>query len=292
VWNGWKGQLLRELYYASEQMMTGGDQAPARGARVVAAKEALAERLADLTPEQRERALTRHYDNYWLAFEPVEHERHARLMTAADLKGDLLSLDAVTNSFRAVTEIVLYTPDHAGLFSQLAGAIAMSGGSIVDAKAFTTSDGFALDVFSVQDAEGEAFEDPERLARLRQSIEKTLRGEVWPRRALNARRPARSRANTFKIRPKVHFDNEASQIATVIEVECLDRPGLLYDMTQALFASGLSISTSMIATYGERAMDVFYVRDGFGHKITHPNRLAAVEARLMAALAPADAGVA
>ena len=73
----------------------------------------------------------------------------------------------------------------------------------------------------------------------------------------------------------------------MVEVECLDRPGLLYDMTQALFESGLSISTSMIATYGERAVDVFYVRDGFGHKIGHPDRLAAVEARLMAALAPA-----
>ena len=70
----------------------------------------------------------------------------------------------------------------------------------------------------------------------------------------------------------MHFDNEASQIATVIEVECLDRPGLLYDITQALFESGLSISTSMIATYGERAVDVFYVRDGFGHKIRHPDR--------------------
>jgi [protein-PII] uridylyltransferase len=270
-------------------MMTGGDQRPGRGARVTAAKDALASRLGDFTPEQRERALSRHYDNYWLAFETDEQERHARLMTRADVAGELLALEATTTPFRAVTEIALYTPDHAGLFSQLAGAIALSGGSIVDAKAFTTSDGFALDVFSIQDAEGEAFGDKERLARLRTAIEKTLRGEVWPRRALNARRPARSRANAFKIRPKVHFDNEASQIATVVEVECLDRPGLLYDMTQALFESGLSISTSMIATYGERAVDVFYVRDGFGHKISHPDRLAAVEARLMAALAPVDA---
>jgi [protein-PII] uridylyltransferase len=291
VWNGWKGQLLRELYYASEHMMTGGDQAPGRGARVAAAKEALGVRLADFTPQQRERALARQYDNYWLAFETDEQERHARLMAKADATGDLLALDATTNSFRAVTEIALYTPDHAGLFSQLAGAIAMVGGSIVDAKAFTTSDGFALDVFSVQDAEGEAFEDEQRLNRLRQSIEKTLRGEIWPRRALNARRPQRSRASAFKISPTVHFDNDASQIATVVEVECLDRPGLLYDMTQAIFESGLSISTSMIATYGERAVDVFYVRDGFGHKVTHPDRLAAVQARLMAALAPAEAPV-
>ncbi len=284
VWNGWKGQLLRELYYAAESMMTGGDQVPARIARVASAKQALLERLHDFTPAQRERALSRHYDNYWLAFEPEEHERHARLMASADTSGELLVLSADSNSFRAVTEIFLYTPDHAGLFSQLAGAIAMSGGSIVDAKAFTTSEGFALDVFSLQDAEGEAFDDKERLSRLRQSIEKTLRGQVWPRRAL-AGKQQKSKASAFRIKPKVLFDNDASQIATVVEVECLDRPGLLYDVTQAIFESGLSISTSMVATYGEKAVDVFYVRDGFGHKITHPARLEAVQARLTAALA-------
>jgi [protein-PII] uridylyltransferase len=100
-----------------------------------------------------------------------------------------------------------------------------------------------------------------------------------------ARKAQKTRASAFKIRPKVHFDNDASQIATVVEVECLDRPGLLYDVTQAIFDSGLSISTAMIATYGERAVDVFYVRDGYGHKIVHPSRLETVEARLGKALA-------
>ncbi len=290
VWNGWKGQLLRELYYAAEQMMSGGDQAPARGQRVAASKTALAARLSDVPEEQRNSLLARHYDNYWLAFDEEELERHARLMLKADAAGELLAVAAEVIPFRGVTEIALYTPDHAGLFSQFAGAIAMSGGSIVDAKVTTTTDGFALDIFSIQDAEGDAFDDPDRLARLRATIEKTVRGEIWPRRALTEKRPLHSRTQAFTIRPKVHFDNEASQIATVIEVEGLDRPGLLYDMTQALFESGLSISNSMIATYGERAVDVFYVRDGFGHKIAHPDRIAAVEARLKAALAgPVDA---
>ena len=286
VWNGWKGQLLRELYYADENMMMGGDQVPSRSSRVAAAKEALEARLADLTPQEREKALTRHYDNYWLAFEQDELERHARVMTQADAEGKLLTLDSVTNDFRAITEIMLYTPDNAGLYSQFAGAIATAGGSIVDAKAFTTSDGFAVDVFSIQDQEGEAFGDAERLGRLRQIIEKTLRGELRPKREL-ALKMVRTKASAFTIKPKIHFDNEASRIATVIEVECLDRAGLLYDITQAIFEAGLSISTSMVATYGERAVDVFYVRDGFGHKIVHPARLQAVEKRLKTALAPA-----
>ena len=139
VWNCWKGQLLRELYYAAEHMMMGGDQAPGRGARVAEAKAALAQRLADFTPEQRERAVSRHYDNYWLAFETAEQERHARAIAKADAENELIALEFTPNTFRAVTDIMLYTPDHAGLFSQFAGAIAMSGGSIVDAKVFTTS---------------------------------------------------------------------------------------------------------------------------------------------------------
>ncbi len=284
VWNGWKGQLLRELYHAAEQVMAGGDQTPARGARVEGAKAALADRLKDVPEAERAGLLARHYDGYWLAFDTNEQERHARLMLKADRAHDLLTVAAEPSNFRDVTEIVLYTPDHPGLFSQFAGAIAMAGGSIVDAKVTTTSHGFALDIFSVQDMEGLAFDDPDRLARLKKTIEKTVRGEIWPRRALTDRRPLRARASAFTIKPKVHFDNEASQIASVIEVEGLDRPGFLYDVTQALFESGLSISTSMIATYGERAVDVFYVRDGFGHKIRHPHRIQAIETRLKQAL--------
>ena len=183
-------------------------------------------------------------------------------MTEADAKGELLAMATQSNTFRAVTEVVIYTPDHPGLFSRLAGAIAVSGGSIVDAKAFTTADGFALDVFSVQDTEGGPFGDPGRIERLRQTIAKTLAGQIIPR-AVFAKRPPKKRATALHIRSRVNFDNEASSSATLIEVEGVDRPGLLYDVTHAIFESGLSISSAIVTTYGERAVDVFYVRDGF-----------------------------
>jgi [protein-PII] uridylyltransferase len=282
VWNGWKGQLLRELYYEAEAVMSGGDARPARAARIGLAKDALAERLKDLTEAARARALQRHYDNYWLAFDAETHERLARFIIKADAAGELLALDAVSNAFRSITEIVIYTPDHPGLFSQLAGAIAVSGGSIVDAKAFTTADGFALDVFSVQDMEGAPFADPERLARLRQTIAKTLAGQLVPRTQI--KRQPKKRASAFQIRTRVNFDNEASQASTLIEVEAADRPGLLYDVARAIFDSGLSISSAIVATYGERAMDVFYVRDGYGHKIAHPDRQESVRGRIVKAI--------
>jgi [protein-PII] uridylyltransferase len=284
VFNGWKGQLLRELYYEAEALMSGGDATPGRAARIEEAKMQLRERIADLPPPVRDHALSRHYDAYWLAFDDAAHERQARLMAQADASSELLALLMQSDETRAATEVTVYTPDHPGLFSKLAGAIAISGGSIVDAKAFTTSDGFALDVFWIQDAEGEIFDDPSRLERLRQAIHKTLAGETSPKRIL-AQRPARKkRVAAFRIQPRVGFDNEASTTATVVEVEGLDRQGFLYDVTQALFESGLSISSSIVATYGERAIDVFYVRDGFGHKITHPDRLKSVEERLLKVL--------
>jgi [protein-PII] uridylyltransferase len=283
VWNGWKGQLLRELYFEAETVMSGGDTMRARSARVEEAKAVLVGRIADLPEEARERALSRHYDAYWLALDGETHERHARMLAQADAAGELLALTALSNDFRAVSEITVYTPDHPGLFAQIAGAIAVSNGSIVDAKIFTTTDGFALDVFSVQDAEGGPFGDTARIARLRQTIERTLTGEIVPRHLIAKRSPT-TRASAFKVSQRVNFDNEASTSATVIEVRGPDRVGFLYDVTTALFESGLSISSAIIATYGERVVDVFYVRDGYGHKVIHPDRLASIEARLLKAL--------
>jgi [protein-PII] uridylyltransferase len=285
VWNGWKGQLLRELYYEAEALMSGSDATPGRSARIENAKAKLRDKIADLPQATQEHALSRQYDAYWLAFEDAAYERQARLMTQADAKGELLALAAMSDTFRAVTEITIYTPDHPGLFSKLAGAIAASGGSIVDAKAFTTTDGFALDVFWVQDAEGGPFGDPGRVERLRQMVAKTLSGEISPRQMIAQRTTTRKkRLAAFKVQPRVGFDNEASTTSTVVEVEGLDRQGFLYDVTQAMFESGLSISSSIVATYGERAIDVFYVRDGFGHKIRHPDRLKSIEARLLKVL--------
>jgi [protein-PII] uridylyltransferase len=283
VWNGWKGQLLRELFYEAEAVISGGDQTRSHSARVEDAKAALEKQIGDMPAEERERLIGRHYDTYWLTLDTETHVRHARLMSAADAKGELLALDAVSNAFRAVTEITVYTPDHPGLFAQVTGAMAAAGGSIVDAKVFTTSDGFALDIFSVQDADGGPFGDASRAERLKQTILKIVRGEAVPR-ALFAKRPPKSRASAFSVPSRVSFDNEASHSATVVEVRGRDRVGFLYDISTALFDCGLTISSAMIATYGERVVDVFYVRDGYGHKIIHPERLAAIEEILLRAV--------
>jgi [protein-PII] uridylyltransferase len=283
VWNGWKAQLLRELYLEAETLMSGGDAAPERSARIEDAKGKLDTKLKDWPEATRRHAATRHYDAYWLAFDVDELEFHARLIKSAEEKGEKLAIGARSDPSSMVTEIVIYTQDHPGLFSRLAGAISVSNGSIVGAKIFTTTDGYALDVFRVQDASGGPFGDGGRIERLRQTIAKTLAGEILPR-AVFAKRTLGKRAAAFKTRSRVIFDNEASTTSTVVEVESLDRVGLLYEITRALFDMGLGITSSIVATYGELAVDVFYIRDIFGHKVIHPERLAAIEARLMKAL--------
>jgi [protein-PII] uridylyltransferase len=117
-------------------------------------------------------------------------------------------------------------------------------------------------------------------------MEKALRGEIrLPEMIARQARP-RGRIRAFTVEPQVLIDNEGSNIFTVIEVAGLDRPGLLHDLTDALFRLNLNIGSAHIATFGERAVDVFYVRDLTGQKITNGNRQAAIRRHLLAALDP------
>jgi [protein-PII] uridylyltransferase len=201
-----------------------------------------------------------------------------------------LAIDTRIDRARAVTEITIYTADHPGLFARIAGAMAIAGANIVGAQIFTTSDGMALDTFLIQEAggagegAGHAFDRPERLAKLATAIELALSGRVKIAEALKRRLAVKSRTDVFTVPPRVFFDNAASRTHTVIEVNGRDRPGLLYELTNALTSLGLSITTAKIATYGEQAVDVFYVKDVFGLKVDEEPKLKRIRERLMAAL--------
>jgi [protein-PII] uridylyltransferase len=282
VFNGWKGQLLRDLYHAAEEQMLGGRIEVSQNSRVRAARDELARRLVDWPAADRDRVLGRHYASYWLTLSADMHERHARFTRDAEAKGETLSVEARADPFRAVTEITVYTGDHPGLFQRLAGGFAVSGASVVDAKIFTTTDGMALDVFWVQDENGQAF-DLSRMDRLEASLLRTLKGEVLPRVQIDARR-IKKRDEAFAVTPQIIFDNEASNVCTVVEIVARDRPGLLHDLTRALYQSQLSIHSAVIATYGEQAVDVFYVKDLFGHKLIHAGKREGIERKLQAAM--------
>lgn len=283
VWNGWKGQLLRQLYFETEALLQGGESALNRKARVAEAKEALAARLSGWSKAATERYLKRHGDAYWLSTDTDMQERHARFIEG--VKDEPLGISSAPEPTRDVTEITLYTQDHPGLFARFAGACAVLGMNIVDAKIFTTRDGMALDMLWVQDPDGGAVQEERRIRRLEDTIRKVLAGEILPPDAIEQRSRRQRRADAFSVAPQVFIDNDASDAYTVIEVNGLDRPGLVHALSRALFHLGLTIGSAHITTYGERAVDVFYVKDVIGHKVTNANKKKAVERHLQEALA-------
>jgi [protein-PII] uridylyltransferase len=284
VWNGWKAALLRELYHRVFELMSGGIDATAREERVRQAQEAVKKLLPDFSAAEIDSFVTKGYPFYWLSFDAETQARHARLVREAERSGAPLTVDTRVDAARAVTEVTLYTADHAGLFSRIAGALALAGANIVDAKIHTLSNGMALDTFWVQDREGGAFDQPKKLAKLSVMFENVLMGKLRPQVDLAAPEKVPSRTRIFTVPPRVLIDNKASATHTVIEVNGRDRPGLLYEVTRALTQLNLQISSAKISTYGEKVVDVFYVKDLFGHKVDHDKRLADIREHLTVAL--------
>ncbi len=285
VWNGWKAALLRDLYHRAVEVMSGGLTVEPENLRVAAAQAAVRDKLPDFSEAEFAAFVKAGYPFYWLSFEADTHARHARLMREAEASGAPLVVEKRVDAQRAVTEITLYTADHPGLFSRIAGALAVSGANIVDARIMTMSNGMAFDTFWVQDLSGKAFDRPDKLARLAVVFENVLTGDLKPHREL-ARPPAfPSRTQVFTVAPRVLVDNRASALHTVIEVNGRDRPGLLFELTRELTRLNLQVSSAKISTYGEKVVDVFYVKNLFGHKVEHPAKLAEIRTTLEAVLA-------
>jgi [protein-PII] uridylyltransferase len=285
VWNGWKAALLRDLYQGAIEVMSGGLTVEAQNSRVAAALAAARDKLPDFSEAEFAAFAKSGYPFYWLAFDPETHARHARLMREAKASGAPLTVENRVDAQRAVTEITLYTADHPGLFSRIAGALAVSGANIVDARIMTMSNGMALDTFWVQDLAGRPFDRSDKLAKLAVVFESVLTGDLKPHREL-ARPPAfPSRTRVFTVAPRVLVDNKASALHTVVEVNGRDRPGLLFELTRELTRLSLQVSSAKISTYGEKVVDVFYVKNLFGHKVEHPVKLAEIRTTLEAVLA-------
>lgn len=287
VWNAWKAALLRDLYWRTESLLSGGLAAEGRDARVKHAKEELKEKLKEAGWSQKDISahLRRGYPSYWSGLDLDSHLRHARLVREAEASGAPLTVDTRIDRYRQATEVTVYTPDHPGLFSRIAGAMAVAGASITAARIFTLSNGMALDSFYVEDASGGAFDQPGKLARLSTAIEQSLAGCLRPLQELQAQQsPIPSRFKVFKVTPRVLIDNKASRSHTVIEVNGRDRPGLLYLVTTTLTRLNLMIKSARIATYGERAVDAFYVTDPLGMKIESKQKLRAIEKKLLSVL--------
>nr|WP_244642292.1 [protein-PII] uridylyltransferase [Chelatococcus reniformis] len=280
VWNGWKGELLRTLYFETEAFITGGHGVVARGERIRVAQEALREALAGWMTEAFETYAARHYPAYWLKVDLGRKVKQAEFIKASEAAGRTTATMVETDHFRGVTELTVMAPDHPRLLAIATGACAAAGGNIVDAQIFTTADGLALDTLFISRAFTADDDEMRRGERIAKAMERALKGEVKIADLVAAKR-SYSRSKPFQVAPEVQIDNTLSSRETVLEVSGLDRAGLLYDLTTAIGRLNLNISSAHIVTFGERAVDTFYVTDLTGAKVTSTARQNAIRRALV-----------
>jgi [protein-PII] uridylyltransferase len=258
--------------------------------RIAAAREELAAELGDWPKEEIGSYLDRHYPAYWLNVDLRRKKAHAEMIRQAMAEKTPLATAAATDEFRDITELTIYAPDHPRLLSIIAGACAAAGADIADAQIFTTSDGMALDSIKIAREFPREADELRRGGNIARSILQSLRGEIRLPDAVARKAKGRSRLKAFHVEPQVMIDNSWSASHTAIEINGLDRTGLLYDLTTALAKLNLNIASAHIATYGERAVDVFYVTDLTGDKIRSPARQEAITRRLLETLEPPREG--
>lgn len=281
TWNNWKAMLIRQLYSQTAEALQGGLEGSNRTQREDDSKSMLRARLVTWDEADIARELQRHYSPYWQGLSTDTHLVFAQLLHGLD--DAEIRIDLHPDPARDATRASFALTDHPGIFSRLAGALALVGANVVDARTYTSKDGFATAVFWVQDGDGKPYE-VSRLPRLRGMIEKTLRGEVLPRDALADRDKVKKREREFRFPTHIIFDNEGSDIYSIIEVDTRDRPGLLYDLTRTLAVNHIYIASAVIATYGAQVVDVFYVKDMFGLKLHAKSRQEALEKKLRQAI--------
>jgi len=293
VWNDWKGQLLRDLYRLTEASFHGGKSD----------EEGVRQRLAELAHEAKAQlmlALGRPddglidpwldtlEDGYWLSHDAEALSWHAQEVLRARRNKVMPHVAARPRVGQGVTDLLVYAQDRPGLFASLAAAIAASGGDIADARVYTTKDGAAFDVFSVQTSDGQAFgiEDHDALNLI---LERLAQAAIKDQ-PLPPPKPASRRTAAFAIEPWVLFDNDLTPGATVIEVSGRDRPGLLAALAHVFATAKISIVSAHIGANGERVSDVFYVQTPAGAQLTDPALTADVRAQLEAVLSAAEPG--
>lgn len=281
-WDEITRRQLTELYESARAWFDHGEDAVIERfeARAEALRIETKERLSDWKEKDKEKFFNRLTGSMLRSVDADIILRFAHLVRAAE---DDKASSAVTVTPRdGDLEAIVYADDRPGLLADLAGAIASSGMSVRAVHALTTEDGKAIDIFAIQSSDGISIDDTEQARRIHCALLGVAgaRSETPP--SFNYH--FGDRRSIFAVAPVVRIEQNASHDATVIETEGLDRPGLLFDLTSVLSRLGLTIASAHVATYGERAVDAFYLKNGSGEKIADAKLLARIEKSLMQVL--------
>ncbi|MCP4070898.1 MAG: [protein-PII] uridylyltransferase [Hyphomicrobiales bacterium] len=272
VWNGWKGQLLRNLYEETEPILTGGFSQQNRSGRVELARDMLASALSDWDSSGIKRVLALPYDSYFLSTDPDAQPRHMRFIRDSDEAALAFAYDVFVRDFEQITEISVLAPDHPHLLSTVAGVCSAANANIAGAQIHTLRDGRALDTILINRKFDSDDDEQRRANSIGKQIGDALSGTIDSKPPIKATSLLPARREAFQVDSKVLIDNGLSNKFSVIEVEGLDRQGLLAELAEELSNLNLDIGSAQIVTFGEKAVDTFYVTDLTGLKITNKAR--------------------
>ena len=270
VWNDWKGALIKELYIKTYDLLKPPQEISKITEPLKSSKELLIRYLNNkgVNDLDIKTYCSKFYNNYWGTFNLPSVVNHYEIFTSMKNHSKKLEVYLSNDSKLKATELLVITPDHHGLFSQISGLVASSGYDIVSAKIITRSDGYALDTFFLQNKERKPISDINLRKKLIETITKGLEGNFNIEKALNIKWkeiPARFRAVKAPIR--VIIDNKTSDQYTILDIKCKNAPGVLYKITKIITSLGLQINTANVSTYGDRVVDIFYLKNAFGSKV-------------------------
>ena len=287
IWNDWKGSLITELYSKSFDMLQKDNvneliKTPKKSFEIFLIENGLANYDA-------KKYCSYYYNNYWEIFKLsriINHYEIFRNMYKDSKKFKVHLFDE--NKLKA-TELLVIAPDHHGLFSLISGLVSASGYDVVNAKIITRSDGYALDTFFIQNKNRQPIIEEHSKKKLLKIISQGLEGNFNVEKALNKRWeeiPARFRA--IKAPTRVIIDNNMSDEYSILEIKCKNAPGVLYRITKVITSLGLQINTANVSTYGDRVVDIFYIKDAFGLKIDNNESMDKVKMSILKILEETD----
>lgn len=274
VWNSWKDALLRELYFSTSRALRRGLDSPMRDSETMAATRQNALELLAKSGQTNHSAIEQLWSNfgeeYFLRHTAEEIAWHTQTILSHGNSNQPLIL--VRQGSRGGTEIFIYTKDHPNLFAHVTGTIEQLGLTIADARILTASNGYTLDTYVALDETGKPLQDKQRLHELQDQLTKRT---TQPERELartNRQLPRTLKA--FKFATDVQFWEDSKHHRTAMQVIASDRPGLLSRIARALLHCQVRLHNAKIATFGERAEDIFYLTTTANQPITDTNQLA------------------
>ena len=288
IWNGWKASLMRVLYYETERVL--GGLAPSHAKSSLSEQEKTKakntiQRELQWSDEKFDAYQEFFYPSYWSTFDNQTYLLHSKLLERFYNDKHPLCLDLTVKEDSKSTMLTIITQDHPGLFSRIAGAVAMAGCQVVYARINTRKDGTILDEFMIQTQDKLAVKEKQTLYRIRKMVDDTLGGKFKLTEQLGEKTKTISRRQKAMLTaPRVSVTNQMSKTHTVLEISAPDRPQLLYDVTRKIAQLGLQINSASVSTYGDRAVDVFYVKDIFGMKIETEKMIEKIRTSLLKVL--------